>query len=363
MPHSQLLISRSNLLHNYQFFRSKLHSKTKLLVLVKANAYGHGDVIISKLLEEFGADYLGVAYPYEGVKLKKAGVKLPIIVLTPGYNNFEDIINEDLEPSIIDFEALTQFNESLKKSGKKNYPIHLKIDSGMHRVGFSSEFISQLKGFLNENKDFYVKSIFSHLAASDENIHDDFTLSQINLFEEIFDKVTSMLGYKPLKHILNSSGIERFPQFQFDMVRLGVGIYGTSYVDESKLKPVASLVAPIVQIKNVNEGSVGYGRKGVIGSSEKIIATVPLGYADGIDRHLSRGNAHFLVNNNLVPTIGNVCMDMFMLDITGIPAKCGDLVTVFGEKPSAGEIAKILGTISYEVYTSVSERVQRVVTE
>ena len=363
MPHSQLLISRSNLLHNFNFFRSKISSNTKLLVLVKANAYGHGDVIVSKLLEEFGADYLGVAFPCEGIKLKKAGIRLPIIILTPGYNNFEDIINQDLEPSIIDIDSLRNFAETLKKSGKNSFPVHIKIDSGMHRVGFNKGNVKELETLLKANPEISVKSIFSHLAAADENIHDDFTLSQIKLFEEIYADVTTMLGYKPIKHILNSSGIERFPQYQFDMVRLGVGIYGTSYVDESKLKPVATLIAPIVQIKTLSEGSVGYGRRGKLGGTDKTIASIPLGYADGIDRHLSRGNAHFMLNNHLVPTIGNVCMDMFMVDITGVPAKCGDMITIFGDKPSAGDIAKILDTISYEIYTSVSERVQRVVAE
>lgn len=363
MPHSQLLISRSNLLYNFNFFKSKLLPSTKVLVLVKANAYGHGDTIISQMLEEFGADYLGVAFPNEGIKLKKAGIKLPIMVLTPGYDNFDSIVNQELEPSIFDLDSLKHFANSLKKSGKTDYPIHIKIDSGMNRVGFNKENILGLTQFLKTNPDIIVKSIFSHLAAADEKIHDQFTLSQINLFEEIFQDVTTMLGYKPLKHILNSSGIERFTEFQFDMVRLGVGIYGTSYVSNTELKPVATLKAPIVHIKEVTEGSVGYGRRGQIGDSAKIIATIPLGYADGIDRHLSRGNAHFLLNNRLVPTIGNICMDMFMLDISGVSAKCGDLVTIFGEKPSAGELAKILGTISYEIYTSVSERVQRVAVE
>jgi alanine racemase len=233
----------------------------------------------------------------------------------------------------------------------------------MHRVGFNDTNITELVSFLKENTEIYVKSVFSHLAAADEKIHDDFTVSQIKYFEKIYNQVTTLLGYKPIKHILNSSGIERFTEFQFDMVRLGVGIYGTSYVDESKLKPAAQLKAPIVQIKTISEGSVGYGRKGKLEGKEKTIASIPLGYADGIDRHLSRGNASFMLNGKLVPTIGNVCMDMFMLDITGVPAKCGDLVTIFGDKPSAGDLAGILGTISYEIYTSVSERVQRVVAE
>lgn len=363
MPHSQLIISRSNLLNNYNFFRSKLSPSVKLLALVKANAYGHGDIEVSRLLEDFGADYLGVAFPCEGVRLKQNGIRLPILVLTPGYNNFEDIVNHDLEPSITDLESLKFFAETLKLSGKKSYPVHIKIDSGMHRVGYSYEIIPELARFLNENRNIVVKSVFSHLAAADENRHDEFTLSQIKYFEKNYNLVTTLLGYKPIKHILNSSGIERFTQYQFDMVRLGVGLYGTSYVDESKLKPAASLVAPVVQVKTVDEGTVGYGRRGELGGSSRKIATIPLGYADGIDRHFSRGNAKFMINGQLAPTIGNICMDMFMLDVTGIDVKAGDLVTIFGEKPTAGDLAAIRGTISYEIYTSVSARVQRVVGE
>ena len=228
---------------------------------------------------------------------------------------------------------------------------------------FPSHDTPELARFLNENRNIVVKSVFSHLAAADENRHDEFTLSQIKYFEKNYNLVTTLLGYKPIKHILNSSGIERFTQYQFDMVRLGVGLYGTSYVDESKLKPAASLVAPVVQVKTVDEGTVGYGRRGELGGSSRKIATIPLGYADGIDRHFSRGNAKFMINGQLAPTIGNICMDMFMLDVTGIDVKAGDLVTIFGEKPTAGDLAAIRGTISYEIYTSVSARVQRVVGE
>jgi alanine racemase len=334
-----------------------------MLVLVKANAYGHGDVEISKLLEEFGADYLGVAFPCEGIRLMENGIKLPVIVLTPGYDNFEEIVNHGLEPSITDMEALKFFSKTLEKTGNSKYPVHIKIDSGMHRVGFNKENIEEMTGFILKNGKIEVKSIFSHLAAADEKRHDEFTLAQIKLFEENYRNVTNLLGYRPIKHILNSSGIERFSQYGFDMVRLGVGIYGTSYVDETRLRPVGSLIAPIVQLKTVREGTIGYGRRGETGGIPRLIASVPLGYADGIDRHFSRGNASFMVNGKPAPVIGNICMDMFMLDVTGIDVKCGDMVTIFGEKPTAGELAEILGTISYEIYTSVSARVKRIVVE
>lgn len=361
MSHSQLIISRSNLLNNFNFFRSKLKKNTKMLILVKANGYGHGDVEISKLVEEFGADYLGVAFPCEGIRLKRAGIKLPILILTPGYNNFEEIVNEDLEPSIIDMEALENLNLLLQKCGKSKFPVHLKFNSGMNRVGFCDDDLPRLKEFFSNQERINVKSVFSHLAAADENVHDDFTLGQIRNFEKFYENVTTLLGYKPIKHILNSSGIERFPQYQFDMVRLGIGLYGTSCTKGVNLLPVSFLKAPVVQVKEVQEGTVGYGRKGTLNGVVKKIATVPLGYADGIDRHLSRGNASFMINGHLAPTIGNVCMDMFMLDVTGIDVKPGDEVTIFGDNPSAIELAAILGTISYEIFTSVSARVQRVV--
>lgn len=364
MNHSQLKISRSKLLENYNYFRSKLSKSTKLLVLVKANAYGHGDVEISKLLEEFGADYLGVAFPIEGKKLKNAGIKLPIVILTPGYDNFEEIILSGLEPSIVNFDAAKSFAAAISKLGLESWPAHIKLDTGMSRVGFMKEEIEDLKTFLEANRSIDVKSVFSHLSSAEYDLHDDFTTSQIELFTYMYDIIAPVFPVRPIKHILNSSGIERFPEYQFDMVRLGIGIYGSTYVDgNTSLKPVASLEAPIVQIKTVKNVTVGYGRFGIAGEEGKTIASVPLGYADGINRHLGRGNASFAINGVLAPTIGNICMDMFMLDITGIDAKVGDTVTIFGEKPLALDLAKTLGTITYEIFTSVSARVNRVVTE
>ena len=349
------------MLYNYRFFRSKLSISTKLLVLVKANAYGHGDIECSRLLEEFGADYLGVALPSEGIGLKKAGINLPILILTPGLENYEEIIQYGLEPSIFDFESARSFLGTLAKLKISSYPIHIKLDTGMHRVGFNPIDIAQLNKLLLSNNNLIVKSVFSHLSSADESKHDEFTRCQIELFKKMSSEILSVLNYKPMCHILNSVGTERFTDAQMDMVRVGVGIYGTSYVDQTKLKPVGSLQAPIIHIQEVSEGSVGYGRHGVIGETGKLIATLPLGYADGVNRHLGRGAACFMLNGKLVPTIGNICMDSLMLDITGTEAKIGDVVTIFGESPTAGDIAKILKTISYEVYTSVSSRVQRVV--
>lgn len=362
MSHSTLEISRSKLLHNYNYFKSKTQSETKILVLVKANGYGHGDVEIAQLVQEFGANYLGVAYPSEALRLKNAGIKLPIMVLTPGYDNFDLIVNQELEPSIVDLESALKLVEAVKKARKKSYPIHIKVDTGMHRVGFDLDSADKLIDFLNQNCYVSVKSVFTHLAASEDINHDEFTRNQVRVFNDFYKKVTCVLLFAPIKHVLNSSGIERFPEYQYDMVRLGIGIYGINYTKPDTLRPVGSLKAPIVQIKKVTDSTVGYGRKGVV-NGEKMIATLPLGYADGINRHLGRGKVKFEVNGKLVPTIGNICMDMFMIDVTGVDVKCGDIVTIFGESVSSERLAKALGTISYEIFTSVSARIKRVIVD
>lgn len=358
---AQFEINSQNLSHNFSYFKSKLNKTTKLLILIKANSYGHGAVEFAKCMEKAGADYFGVAHPIEGVELRKNGIDhIPILVLTAGYDYFEDIVNNNLEPSIPSINMLDAFNNYLKERKIKNYPIHIKLDTGMHRLGFMESEIPQLIEKLNIEHNFKIKSIFSHLAASDEPDHDSFTLGQIELFQKLYSEITSNLNYNPIKHILNSAGIERFTQYQFDMVRLGIGIYGISAVDSKLLKPAASFTCKILQIKELSpkDGTVGYGRRGEINSNIKT-ATIPLGYADGINRKLGRGNAKFMLNGVLVPTIGNICMDMCMLNITGVDAKVGDEVTIFGECPTASDIAQILETIPYEVFTSVSRRVKR----
>lgn len=363
MKHTQLKISRSNLLHNYNYFRSKLSSTTKLLILVKANGYGLGDIEIAKLTTEFGADYLGVAFPNEGIKLREAGITAPIIVLTPGYDNFDNLIEYNLEPSIISPESAEQMVKALKQSKKKDYPVHIKLDTGMQRVGFERESVQKLKKIVLKNKSLSVRSLFSHLAAADESKHDAFTRRQIEDFCSMANDISQFLGYMPMRHILNSPGIERFTYAQMDMARLGIGLYGTSCLHENQLKPAASLVAPVIQVKRVTGGSVGYGRHGKVDSDVTKIATVCVGYADGIDRHLGMGAARFLVNGELAPTIGNICMDSFMLDVSGINVSAGDEVTIFGDSPTPDQIASILKTITYEVFTSVSSRVERVITD
>ena len=348
---------------NYGYFRSKLEDSTKLLVLVKANAYGHGAVEFASLMEDAGADYLAVAYPVEGVELRQGGIKSPIMVLTAGTDSFEEMINYGLEPGIPNLCTLKALCKVLEKREINDFPIHIKLDTGMHRLGFITEEIDELIAFLSTSKRVKVKSLYSHLAASDDPQHDEFTVSQAELFKTNADRLADTLGYRPMYHILNSAGIERFPQYQFDMVRLGIGIYGVSALEGVRLTPAASFKCKILQIKALKQGdgTIGYGRHGKIASEGTVIATIPVGYADGIDRHLSRGKASFMLNGHRVPTIGNICMDMCMLDITGVPAQVGDTVTIFGENPTISELAVVLDTIPYEIITSVPRRIKRII--
>lgn len=360
---SRLEIDLGGCLENYRYFRSKLSDSTKLLVLVKANAYGHGAVEFASMMEKAGANYLAVAYPVEGMELRQAGIKLPMMVLTAGTDSFNQIINYGLEPGIPNMYSLKVLCDVLKDRGVTDFPIHIKLDTGMHRLGFMTEEIGELCEFLKDCRSVKVKSIYSHLAAADDPDCDDFTLGQIHLYKSNADILAEALGYKPMYHVLNSAGIERFPQYQFDMVRLGIGIYGISAIPGNTLSPVASFKCKILQIKTLKpgDGTIGYGRHGKIAPEGTVIATIPVGYADGLDRHLSRGNASFSVNGHRVPTIGNICMDMTMLDVTGLDVKVGDTVTIFGEDPTVGEISEILGTIPYEVLTSVPRRIERII--
>ena len=346
---------------NYRYFRSLIEPSTKLLVLVKANAYGHGAVEFAAMMQKEGADYLAVAYPVEGIELRKSGISLPILVLTAGTDYFNEMIDYRLEPGIPNLHALKAFCEVLDSRGITGYPVHVKLDTGMHRLGFMTDEIQALTDFVKQCRSVRVKSLYSHLAAAEDPASDDFTLGQIRMFEDNASRIIGEIGYRPMLHILNSAGIERFPQFQHDMVRLGIGIYGISALPGVKLSPVASLKCKILQIKHLRpeDGTIGYGRHGMIAPEGTTIATIPVGYADGIDRHLGCGRASFSLNGHRVPTIGNICMDMCMLDITGVDAKVGDTVTVFGEDPTASELAGILGTIPYEIMTSIPRRIDR----
>ena len=358
---SRLELSLPACTRNYRYFRSLLEAETKLLVLVKANAYGHGAVEFASLMQQAGADYLAVALPLEGVELRRAGISLPILVLTAGTDFFEEMIQYNLEPSIPNLESLKALVAVLEARGVKDFPIHIKLDTGMHRLGFMTGELPALFDYLKSCSAVRVKSTFSHLAVAEDPEQDEFTLGQIEMFRRNATALGEALGYKPMWHILNSAGIERFPQYQFDMVRLGIGIYGISALPSVHLAPVASLKVKILQIKELGpeDGTIGYGRWGHIAPTGTKIATIPCGYADGLDRHLGRGNASFSVNGHRAPTIGNICMDMCMLDVTGIDCAVGDTVTIFGADPTVSELAQILGTIPYEILTSVPRRIER----
>lgn len=348
---------------NYRYFRSLLEPDTRLLVLVKANAYGHGAVEFAGIMQAAGANYFAVALPVEGIELRRAGISLPMMVLTAGTDFFAEMIQYHLEPSIPNIQTLKSLVEVLKAEGVKDFPIHIKLDTGMHRLGFMPGELPELCSFLKGCPEVRVVSCFSHLAAAEDPSQDEFTLGQIKLFRSGAETLGKALGYKPLWHILNSAGIERFPQFQFDMVRLGIGIYGISALPGVQLQPVASLKVKVLQVKVLGpeDGTIGYGRKGAIAPEGTVIATIPCGYADGLNRHLGRGAASFSVNGHRAPTIGNICMDMCMLDVTGIPCKVGDTVTIFGSDPTISELAGILDTIPYEILTSVPRRIERVI--
>ena len=361
---SRLELNLGNCLHNFRYFRSRLQPLTKLLVLVKANAYGHGAAEFAGMMQQAGADYLAVALPVEGVELRKAGIGLPILVLTAGTDFFEEIVDYRLEPGIPNLYTLRAFVELLRARGERDYPVHIKLDTGMHRLGFMRSELDELLAFLPTCPEVRVVSVYSHLAVAEDPAEDVFTLGQIHEFEENAARFEPALGYRPMWHVLNSAGIERFPQFQHDMVRLGIGIYGISAVDDRALKPVASLKVKILQIKELpgaDGGTIGYGRKGHVAPGGTTIATIPVGYADGIDRHLGCGRASFSLHGKRVPTIGNICMDMCMIDVTGVDAAPGDTVTIFGEDPTVSELAAILGTIPYEILTSVPRRIERIV--
>ena len=348
--------------HNLSYFKSKLNPTTKIMVMVKAFGYGSGGFEIAKLLEYHKVDYLGVAFADEGIALKNAGIRLPIMVLNPETSSFSAIIQYKLEPEIYSLKGLNAFLKIAEQRNLKKFPIHIKLDTGMHRLGFSEENIAELISVLKDNPFVAVKSILSHMATSDAFEHKEFADSQIDLFEKLSTKMMLELQISPIRHILNTSGISNFPKAQYDMVRLGIGLYGVSNdAEEQKyLENVGTLKSIISQIRTINAGeSVGYGRRFVADKSTKI-ATIPIGYADGISRHWGNGIGFITINSQKATIIGSICMDMLMVNVTGISCKEGDSVVIFGESPSVSFIAEQLKTIPYEILTSISHRVKRI---
>lgn len=360
-----LEINLNNLVKNMNYYRSKLKKNTKLMVMVKAFAYGSGNFEVSNVLEFHRADYLTVAYADEGIELRRRGINLPIMVMTPEINTFESIIKNNLEPDIYSFRSLSLLEDAIENLNiplKSPIGIHIKLDTGMHRLGFLEDEIDDLLKRLKSNDKIIVKSVFSHLAGADSQEFNDFTQKQIEVFDKTSSKIIEALPYKIIRHILNSAGISRFTDYQYDMVRLGIGVYGIAPCEEDKgkLKNVISLKTTIVQIKEYEVGeTIGYSRKGVIERKSKI-GVVPIGYADGLKRQLGNGKACFYVNGKATPIIGNICMDMCMIDLTGIECKEDDIAILFNEDYPVERLAEACNTIPYEILTSISQRVKRI---
>lgn len=351
-------VDLGSLVYNLNYFRSKLRAETKLMVMVKAFAYGSGSIEVANVLQYHKVDYLGVAYADEGVELRKNNITLPVMVMNPSADGFQPMINYNLEPEIYGFKILNEFSNFL---GGRQWKIHIKLDTGMHRLGFDEIETEQLIQFLEANNNLEVASVFTHLAGSDEPEHDNFSKKQAADFIERATKISKSLNCKPLLHVLNTPGILRLPEWQLNMVRLGIGLYGVNPTTlDQPLKPVACLKTIISQIRVVNEGdSIGYSRKGKA-IKTMTIATIAIGYADGYNRAFSNGVGEVIVNGKRARVVGNICMDMTMIDITGIDANEGDEVILFGNDMPIQELAKKINTIPYEILTNTSERVKRV---
>jgi alanine racemase len=360
-----LEINLSALAHNYRFLRSKIAPDTKFLAVVKAFAYGSDMIAIAQKMEALGADYFAVAYAREGILLREAGITKPILVLHPLPVNFEEIIEYRLEPNIYSPKILKAFLGTAQKKGQVQYPIHLKFNTGLNRLGFGENDVDFISEQVKDAPEVKVSSLFSHLAASEDPNEKDFSENQINTFKKIAEAFSKKLGYRPMSHMLNTSGVLNYPEAQFEMVRSGIGLYGygNNKTIDAQLRPVATLKTIISQIHQLEPNeTVGYNRAFKSDGPRKT-ATLPLGHADGIGRPYGNGKAHVLIQGKKAPIIGNVCMDMIMVDVTDIDCKEGDEVLVFGPQKSAEEFASGAKTISYEILTALSQRIKRVIVE
>ena len=347
--------------NNYRYLSSKLSPNTKMLAVVKAFAYGSDSVAIAAELENLNIDYFAVAYTSEGETLRNANIKTPILVLHPLPIGFEEIINRCLEPSIYSKKILSEFIAIAEEKKQVDYPIHLKFNTGLNRLGFDRNDIPLISEILSKTNSLKVKSVFSHLAASEDLNERDFTVSQIERFKLMADEFTSLIGYKPLMHCSNTSGILNYPEAHFDMVRSGIGLYG--FGNDKKhnhyLKPIGTLKTVISQIHDIEKGeSVGYNR-GFFAEKTTRSATLPIGHADGIPRYYGKGKGWVTINGKKAGILGNVCMDMIMVDVTDIDCEEGDEAVVFGPSATAEELSAAVNTISYELITGVSQRVKR----
>ena len=357
-----LEIDLGAMVDNLNHYRSMLAPTVKTVCMVKAFAYGAGFYEIAKTLQDHRVDYLAVAVADEGEQLRKAGITANILVMNPELTAFNTMFENNLEPEIYSFTLLDAMIRACEREGYMHYPVHIKIDTGMSRLGFSPDDMPKLIERLQQQTAITPRSVFSHLAGSDSAEFDPFTHLQAQRFDDAATQLQAAFEHKILKHICNSAGIERFPEYHFDMVRLGLGLYGISPVDNRPIYPIGTLRSTILQIHEVPESeTVGYSRRGKLGRTSRI-ASVPIGYADGLDRHLGNGVGHCIVNGQKAPYVGNICMDVCMIDVTDIPCREGDSVEIFGPQLPVTQLAEWLGTIPYEVMTGISTRVRRVYT-
>lgn len=349
------------IVENLNFYRSFMKPETKITCMVKASAYGAGSVEIAKTLQDRGVDYLAVAVADEGAELRRAGITTGIIVMNPEMTAFDTLFQYDLEPEVYNFKLLKALIHAAEKQGIQGFPIHVKLDTGMHRLGFDPlKDVDNVVEILKQQTALIPRSVFSHFVGSDSPDFDDFSAHQYELFLEGSSKLQAAFNHKILRHICNSAGIERFPERHLDMVRLGLGLYGIDPIDNRRLHNVTSLRTTILQIRNVKKGdSIGYSRRSFVERDSRI-AAIPIGYADGLNRHLGNRNGYCLVNGKKAPYIGNICMDVCMIDVTDIPCEEGDTVEIFGDELPVTVLSDILDTIPYEILTSVSTRVKRV---
>lgn len=360
-----LEIDLKALRHNFEYLKSRMSPKTKFLGVVKAFAYGSDSVLVAKKLETLGADYLAVAYAQEGIVLREAGIRLPILVLHALPVSFNEIIDRCLEPNIYSFHTLKEFIKTASEKGQKEYPIHLKFNTGLNRLGFNTSDVETVAALLSETTSVKVKSVFSHMAASEDPSEKPFTLKQIDRYKTIVGQMERLLGYAFIKHMCNTSGILNYPEAHFDMVRSGIGLYGfgNSEKENKNFKPIGRLKSIISQIHYLDVGeSLGYNMAFVAKEPIKT-ATIPIGHADGIGRQYGKGKGFVVINHKPAPILGNVCMDMIMVNITNIDCSEGDEVVVFDAHYTAEEFASTAQTISYEIITAISQRVKRVVLE
>jgi len=361
---TMLEVNLNALVNNLNSYKALLKPETKILVLVKASSYGHGAIEVARTLQFQKVDYLAVAVADEGIDLRQNGIDTPILVMNPEEHSFETMIEYGLEPNIYSMDVYNKFEKTARRMAVSKYPVHLKLDTGMHRLGFSGEQeVRALCRLVADSDYLYVRSVFSHFAVADDPTEDDYTHAQISCFKKLSDIVISSQHHPVIRHLLNTAGIERFPEYQMEMVRLGIGIYGIA--QSSKVHPVmaARWKTVISQVRRLEAGeTVGYGRNGKVSKSSDI-AVIPVGYADGYDRRLGNGKGVVWINGAFAPVIGNICMDMTMIDVTGIYVKAGDYVELMGEHVKVEKLAYLMGTISYEILTGISQRVKRVYVE